>query len=682
MPSFIATSPDGRKFQINAPEGATQEEMTAYAEQQLSSLPAQQTAPTAAPSSMIDNSPDLGFTGGLAASLAKLGTGIQQRAAESGPAMGDLYSKILPYVRPDLAPELSNISSEDVRKSAGNVGAKLNTLTDNSNQGLLSEAGQFTGNVAPYLAIPGGPIAAGVASGAAGGYLTPNQAPTAQEGSNQALTNALFGGAVGGATGGIVKGVMSAPAMANSLVRGASNLILKPDTAAISDFAAAGIDPTIAAVGGRGSKILENTLRSLPVSGDIIQKSAQNNVDKLAAKVNDIAESFGPYRTNQETGDIIQQGAGKFIDRFKDKADQLFADTRGQFKPNEPTAVTKTMEFLNNQGAGLTPALKDALANPKLKGITAALEADLTNPNVVGANGTLPYEAVLAARSKIGRELSDSVMSDIPRAELKQLYGALSDDLKQAAADKGPAALSSFNRANAYYKAGIDRIETSLQGLVKKGADPEKVYQMAVSGSKDGATKLMKIKKSLTADEFSALQAQTVRKLGLAKPGAQDATGDAFSPTTFLTNWTDQNLSKEAKNALFPGPVKDSLDRLAAVASRYKDVQKLANTSNTSNNLGMLGLIVGAVRSPIKTAAGLTGGAVTAKMITSPRFVNWLTDSATKKTPSQMSQHLQKLATIGLNSDPDLRDNIHSFITNMQDLQMSDTGNQPLPPAQ
>lgn len=44
MPSFMVTSPDGRKFKINAPEGATHEDAIAYAK---SNLPAGESAPSA-----------------------------------------------------------------------------------------------------------------------------------------------------------------------------------------------------------------------------------------------------------------------------------------------------------------------------------------------------------------------------------------------------------------------------------------------------------------------------------------------------------------------------------------------------------------------------------------------------------------------------------------------------------
>ena len=39
MPTFLVTAPDGRKLRVTAPEGATQQEAIAYAQQQFSAQP-------------------------------------------------------------------------------------------------------------------------------------------------------------------------------------------------------------------------------------------------------------------------------------------------------------------------------------------------------------------------------------------------------------------------------------------------------------------------------------------------------------------------------------------------------------------------------------------------------------------------------------------------------------------
>ena len=623
-----------------------------------------------------------GFALGLASSLAKLGTGIQQRVSETGAgdALGGIYGKVLSTIRPDLAPELSNISGEDVRQATGNVGANINQFQAGQH-GVAFNTGQVTGDIAPYLAVPGGPVAAGAASGGISSYLEPNQAPSASVGSAQALTNALYGAGTGAVVGKVVGSVGAIPSFVNKSAGTIGRVLTGVDRNAVQDFADAGLQPDLAAVGGRGVKVASQGLKYIPFAGDSLQKSAQESIDKLSGKVNDVADQFGPARTVQETGNIVQGGVNNFISNFKDKADTLFKATNSHFAPSEEVGVTNTKQFLADQGNGLTENLKGALINPKIQTISSALTKDLED----SATGRIPYETLTAVRSQIGRQLANpSVMSDIPTAQLKQFYGALTDDMKQAATDKGPAALQAFNRANNYYRAGIDRIDSSLSGLVQKGVDPEQVFKFATSGTKDGATQLSKIKKSLTTDEFGSIQSQVLRKMGASNASAQNAAGDAFSPDTFLTNWN--KLAPESKNTLFQGQLRTNLDRLAKVSGYYKETNKLANRSNTSN-LSYLGLGGAFVSNPVMTSVGLSGAYTAAKLMTSPRFVGWLADSAAKTNPSMLRTQIQKLTTIALNSDPDTRDSIKEYLGTLtkgqpENLQPSDTGSSVLPPAQ
>ncbi len=73
--------------------------------------------------------------------------------------------------------------------------------------------------------------------------------------------------------------------------------------------------------------------------------------------------------------------------------------------------------------------------------------------------------------------------------------------------------------------------------MVEKNGGPEKVFQAAMSGTKDGATTLRAVMRSLPEDGQKAVSAAVIKRMGLANPGAQNAAGDAFSPNTFLTNW-------------------------------------------------------------------------------------------------------------------------------------------------
>ncbi|MGG2362087.1 hypothetical protein ACE4Z5_24220, partial [Salmonella enterica] len=122
---------------------------------------------------------------------------------------------------------------------------------------------------------------------------------------------------------------------------------------------------------------------------------------------------------------------------------------------------------------GSAQSLAARVENPQLRGILDALVQD-------AQRGPIPYQAVAALRSKIGRQLNDRVaVSDIPRAELEAVYGALSQDMRATAERAGPEALAAFDRANRFYRAGMQRVEGVIDRVVKANA-PERAYAFAM----------------------------------------------------------------------------------------------------------------------------------------------------------------------------------------------------------
>ncbi|MEH6420974.1 hypothetical protein [Pseudomonas sp. CGJS7] len=120
------------------------------------------------------------------------------------------------------------------------------------------------------------------------------------------------------------------------------------------------------------------------------------------------------------------------------------------------------------------------------------------------------------------------LMQDVPRSQWKALYGALSEDVRAAADAAGPAAKQAFSRANAYYRARVDRIE-AIEHVIEKAGGPEKVYRAAVSGTEDGGTTLRAVMQSLPEDGRKVLASAVLRKMGRAVNSQQNDVGDAFS---------------------------------------------------------------------------------------------------------------------------------------------------------
>ena len=308
------------------------------------------------------------------------------------------------------------------------------------------------------------------------------------------------------------------------------------------------------------------------------------------------------------------------------------------------------------------PATTAALVNPKVASIRQALQSDL------GQNGTaLPYSTLSDLRSRVGEMLTGSdLTTDIPRAQVKRLYGGLSQDLQGAAQAAGPDAVAAFNRANTYYRAGMNRMDV-LSNVLDRNGGPEAIYNAALSGTKSGATQLRSITRSLDPDQQGVLAATVFKRMGQATAGAQNAAGDVFSPETFLTNWN--RMSPEAKSALFDRfpDLQDQASNLATVGENLKAGSKVfRNASGTGAAeqqthtirdvligsllsgegghmlMGPHGLALAAA--PLAAAGGAN---LLARGMTSPTMVDW---AARPYSDQVLRPHR---ALIPPNSDPD-----------------------------
>ena len=102
---------------------------------------------------------------------------------------------------------------------------------------------------------------------------------------------------------------------------------------------------------------------------------------------------------------------------------------------------------------------------------------------------------------------------------LKQIYGALSDDLNTSVGASGPKAQALFDRANKYYGLISDRRE-ALAKIVGTSGDtaPEKVFDrltaMAGTGSRADINKLAQARKVMGADDWNEVASSVVSRLG------------------------------------------------------------------------------------------------------------------------------------------------------------------------
>jgi len=425
----------------------------------------------------------------------------------------------------------------------------------------------------------------------------------------------------------------------------------------VDDFHRVGAEPSVAqATQGRVAQATEGAMSRAPGSAGRITGAAEQQADDLAAGLEARANQLAGKTSAERAGRSITEGiSGKdgFIDRFRATQKRLYDELEVLVRPRTKVSVENTVETLDEMTGTIAGAshTSEAISNPALRRIYDALYDDVA----ASANGRLPFRALKELRSKVGEKLSTvGLADDISKAEWKRLYAALSKDMETAvAASQSPQARQAWLRANNHTNAGHNRIEVIESALKRKGG-PEKVFAAAMSGTKEGATVLRSVMQSLDREHQKILTATVLRRMGLAKPGAQNELGDVFSTETFLSNWN--SLSREAKRTLFDryGPgFRNDMDTLARVAANLRGgSQVFRNPSGTAQaatqnmTIGAFGLAV--ISGQLETAAGIAAGVGvlngSARLMTSPSVVRWLAKS-TKFPVEQMPARIAALAT-------------------------------------
>lgn len=559
------------------------------------------------------------------------------------------------FGRPDLAPDVIEHIPGDVQSSQRllrGTGVNLDNLAPEDRiSRVLHSAGVGVGSTAAAPVGGAGMATARAIKTLAGSAGAGTGAGVATEAFPESTVAPLIGGLA----------PTAASQGAQASVRGAARggaAGRKRMGEEIAAFKAAGTQSSLGqATGNRAIQGAETMLGSTPGASGVMARRGEQLSDDLGAKMGRTIDGIAPRVGEDVAGNAIRGGiAGKggFVEKFKLTSTQLYNDVDRHLPPDlrvAPQATAAALERLTTpiQGA---ENVSGVLQNPKVLGIQKQLSADLE-----ANNGVLPYQALKALRTKVGSMLSSSeLIADIPRAELKQLYGSLSEDMRGAATQAGPAAIKAFERANQYTAAGHKRIEDSLQSITSK-ADPEDVYKAALAGTKEGATTLRAVKRSLKPEEFQVVAATALNRLGRATPGKQNDLGERFSSDYFLSNWN--RLDPQAKRELLSGysgagKIEHSLNAIAKVASNVRDGSKVwANPPGTSGALiakaGVGGLAYTAATGQFGAAGlilgGMTAANLSARAMTNPKLVGWFAEG-TRLPASELPRHLTRLASI------------------------------------
>jgi len=301
---------------------------------------------------------------------------------------------------------------------------------------LTEVVGSMGGAVAGSVAGPGGTILGSGAGMALGGEVFERIAKqygaevlrTNKEHAAQRMTDFAFG-SVG-------------QAVAPLILKGFKGSLVGFGKAAVKSrerlkaFIDAGVSPTLGQVSQkRGIQTVEMVLGNFPGSSGRIAShalKAQDDLGKVAFNTAKNLINKTLPSSEVEVGKTITQGikngvnaSDGFVGRFQSRVGQLFEEASQLVPKNTLVSLESTLTKLKDLVAPIKGAEATSLIlkNQFLDDILKGLQTD-----VAKNGGKLSWEAVKALRSKIGNKLSSfDLIPDVDKAQLKMIYGALSE---------------------------------------------------------------------------------------------------------------------------------------------------------------------------------------------------------------------------------------------------------------
>jgi len=361
-------------------------------------------------------------------------------------------------------------------------------------------------------------------------------------------------------------------------------------------------------------------VRNVPIANAPLTKAAENTLSQLGEKSAEVAGKYGSAASADAAGNTAKESIKDWITKSsRANESKLYDRVDSLINPNVRGTLGKTEAIANTINAE-----RDAAAlgeSGAVKQVQAAID-----------RGGLTYDGVKKLRTTIGEQLDSGILPDgVSKGELKRIYGSLTDDLKATVEASGnKSALEAFNRANTYSRLANERRESLAKIVGSHGDAPaeavfDKIKTMAGSSSRADISKLVQARKVMGSSDWNEVGSTIVSKLG------RDVEGN-FSPRRFLTDYG--KISDAGKNILFRSGGKsslaDSLDDIATISSRFKELEKYANPSGTSRSMmgGLIGaggfasvkaaIATGSVAEPLTMLTTVLGGRALASYLASP----------------------------------------------------------------
>jgi hypothetical protein len=623
MPKYQITGPDGKSFEVTAPDGATEDEVLAYAQKNFKMAAAPAAKPTKPFGQQLndfvaDVPRQVGMTGRYA--LEGLG-GMADLVATPARAAMNLLPGV--NIKPGVGQVAANMAGlpeprtpeERVVGDATRMGFGAMGGVGAARQ-VAGLTGGVTQKVAQMMAAnPGAQAVSGAAAGGAGGYTR----ETGGNDTSQLLASLGAGVAAPFALSGMQRALSATQAMGrakpaptpqqiditinNALQDSGINLGQIPSDAARS------IRADVAKAMQTGENLSPDAVRRLadyrltgltPTAAKLTLDPAavtqQENLAKLGINSKDpVAQQLGQTKNANNralvaglntlgagTTDDAIAGAGKVMgaldarnSRAKGLIDQEYAaarDASGRSAALDPAHFTRTAD----------DKLRQALLQGKLPG-------DIRRLMNQAAKGEMPLTVDVAEqfKTRLGEAARDAAAKgDKSQAKaLGMVRSALDDTPLLPGQEIGKEAIDAFNKARTLNRKWMGIVEkTPALQAVRDGIEPDKFVSTFITGNGKTANVMdvAMLKNSIKSSPEAMDAVRTQIMAHLKKQALNGAPDEAANFSQSAFNKALQGIGERKLKLFFEPEAVDQLKALGRVA-RYEQFQPTGSAVNNSN---------------------------------------------------------------------------------------------------
>lgn len=450
MATYEVTSPDGQKYEINAPDGASEKEILSYAQQNFQKpATAEQKQQASIPRRILQGMRDPVDAGAqlltkmLPESVVNAGNAANNWLAENTGLVG-----ALPPGGVDQQIREGEQQYQESRAATGNAGVDWARLGGN----IASPMNLAIASKVPVGASLLGRVGTGAAGGGIMGALSPvTEGDFAKEKAKQVGLGAAVGGAL-------------------PLVTGAVSRMVSPKSSPqVQSLLDEGVTPTPGQILGGGWQATEDKLTSVPILGDAISSARRKGLDEF--------NRAGYKRSLDAIGGTVPKEVGR---EGVAAVDDQISKAYNNLLPKVTFQADNTFAADINKLSSMASALPEDQANRFEKILRTQVIGKL------GPRGTMDGETMKGVESELGR-LARGLMGDasFDNRELGKAVGEIQSAMRSSLSRTNPAHADELKAINTAF-ANFARVRdaASRQGSLEGKFTPGQLSAAVRSGDK------------------------------------------------------------------------------------------------------------------------------------------------------------------------------------------------------